>query len=590
MSDPPADDEPADEPVQVALGFESERNRELLAGLLDGYEVVTAHETVPEGTGVCVVDSGGFAWLREALAEWKRAEQPAAAPVLLVDGDEEETLWSRYADAMGEALDTVQPVPAPKRAIRARVDGLAALRRHSMRAARRDEQLALYGRAMDDAQVGITIADATDPDLPLVYVNERFCQMTGYNREEALGCNCRFLQGPATEERKRQQFREAFAAERPVTVELRNYRKSGELFWNEVQVVPVRDDDGEVTHYIGFQQDVTERKHRETQLEEYEQIVQSVGDPILVVDGKGVVAYTNEAAKQAFSGGAAGDEFAALFADPGATAIRDALAAVHETGDEQTCELSVPGPVGGPATYQLRFQPETPEDDRIIVVARDITDIRRHQDRLSVLDRVLRHDLRNKLNVIAGHASRLVDDPDQPPAAIAQTADTIVGATDSLLDIAEAVRTFDVSPDDVSGIERDVAELVREMVPELRAAHPDLGLTTNLPEQAVARCPAQLQFCLEELIDSAVKRADDTPEVTLSVTADEASVTLRIYDEGAPLPPVERRALTAGAETQLEHTQGVGIWLVRWAVEGVGGSFQVEDTDAGTTVALTLPT
>ncbi|MFC7176132.1 ATP-binding protein [Halosegnis marinus] len=64
---------------------------------------------------------------------------------------------------------------------------------------------------------------------------------------------------------------------------------------------------------------------------------------------------------------------------------------------------------------------------------------------------------------------------------------------------------------------------------------------------------------------------------------------LRVSDDGDPMPDVERRALSAGTETPLEHTQGIELWLVRWAVEGVGGRFRVEDTETGTTVVLTFP-
>ena len=118
----------------------------------------------------------------------------------------------------------------------------------------------LKERALDEAPLGITITDPDRSDNPLIYVNESFEELTGYDATEVLGRNCRFLQGEGTEAEPVAELREAIDAAEPVTVELLNYRKDGEPFWNEVTVAPVRDEDGAVTNYVGFQVDVTERR------------------------------------------------------------------------------------------------------------------------------------------------------------------------------------------------------------------------------------------------------------------------------------------------------------------------------------------
>ncbi|WP_440988308.1 bacterio-opsin activator domain-containing protein [Haloarchaeobius baliensis] len=114
----------------------------------------------------------------------------------------------------------------------------------------------LKERALDEAPVGITIADANAPDMPLVYVNESFVRLTGYEREDAIGRNCRFLQGEDSDPEAVRAMREAIDA-------LVNYTKDGERFWNRVDIAPVRDETGEVTHYVGFQTDVTDRVEAE---------------------------------------------------------------------------------------------------------------------------------------------------------------------------------------------------------------------------------------------------------------------------------------------------------------------------------------
>ena len=121
----------------------------------------------------------------------------------------------------------------------------------------------LKTRTMDEAPVGITVADATDPDMPLVYANAAFERITGYPPEYAIGRNCRFLQGEGTRDEPVERMRSAIEEGEATTVELRNYRRDGDMFWNEVTIAPLRDGDGTVTHYVGFQQDVTRRKRAE---------------------------------------------------------------------------------------------------------------------------------------------------------------------------------------------------------------------------------------------------------------------------------------------------------------------------------------
>lgn len=124
-------------------------------------------------------------------------------------------------------------------------------------------------RVLDEAPVGITISDMRQPDEPLVYVNDQFVEQTGYDRETAIGRNCRFLQGPATEEEPVARMRAAIDAGESVTVELRNYDRSGELFWQEVSLAPITDETGTITHYAGFQADVTRRKRAERAAERH---------------------------------------------------------------------------------------------------------------------------------------------------------------------------------------------------------------------------------------------------------------------------------------------------------------------------------
>jgi PAS domain S-box-containing protein len=124
----------------------------------------------------------------------------------------------------------------------------------------------LKERAMDEAPVGITLSDPSLEDNPVVYANEAFERLTGYPRETVVGRNCRFLQGEASDPEAVREMAEAIADERPVSVELVNYRADGTAFWNEVTIAPLRNAAGTVTHFVGFQNDVTARKEAELEV------------------------------------------------------------------------------------------------------------------------------------------------------------------------------------------------------------------------------------------------------------------------------------------------------------------------------------
>lgn len=125
---------------------------------------------------------------------------------------------------------------------------------------------ALLAAAVEVSSVGITIADATALDMPLIYVNDAFETSTGYHAPEVLGRNCRFLQGPDTDPAVVTELREAIREGRDHIAVLQNYRKDGSLWWNELRLSPVHNSRGQVTHYFGFQNDVTARVEAEQQV------------------------------------------------------------------------------------------------------------------------------------------------------------------------------------------------------------------------------------------------------------------------------------------------------------------------------------
>lgn len=122
-----------------------------------------------------------------------------------------------------------------------------------------------YGRAEaskllneDEREVSVVISDPSLPDNPLIFVSEEFERQTGYPAAEALGRNCRFLQGPGTDPRAVAAIHAALDAETEITVDILNYRRDGRPFWNRLRIRPLLDASGRVRYFAGAQNPIDE--------------------------------------------------------------------------------------------------------------------------------------------------------------------------------------------------------------------------------------------------------------------------------------------------------------------------------------------
>lgn len=129
-----------------------------------------------------------------------------------------------------------------------------------------EKQLRLLLRSLEATHNGVIIADARLPDLPITYVNAAFEQMTGFTPEEVIGKNCRFLQQSQTDQPGMKELRQSLADKQEVSIVLRNFRKDGSPFWNDLFIAPVPDEHGETTHFIGIQTDITRQRSAESAL------------------------------------------------------------------------------------------------------------------------------------------------------------------------------------------------------------------------------------------------------------------------------------------------------------------------------------
>jgi two-component system sporulation sensor kinase C len=149
---------------------------------------------------------------------------------------------------------------------------LYAHRAHLYRFENALKELHLNRRIFRSVTSGVVVSSATEPDYPVTYVNPAFEVITGYSLKEAVGKNCRFLQGSDRNQPGLTSIREALQEQREIITIVRNYRKDGSIFWNELSLSPIRDAAGKVTHVVSIQTDVSSRIAFEEALIESEKL------------------------------------------------------------------------------------------------------------------------------------------------------------------------------------------------------------------------------------------------------------------------------------------------------------------------------
>jgi len=219
------------------------------------------------------------------------------------------------------------------------------------------------------------------------------------------------------------------------------------------------------------------------------------------------------------------------------------------------------------------------------VLFRDITDRKTREQRLTVLNRILRHNARNDLDVVLAYADHIDDEELQTG---------IRERTTNLLELSNKVRQAEAimtestdSPESV-----DLSDVASTVVDQFRSKGDSTAISLVCPDEAtISSHRVVLRRMLFELVENALEHTTaDSPRVELSVReVSDGTVELSVADNGPGIPEREREILAAGTETQLEHGQGIGLWFVNWAVTQLGGEIRFRENESeGSTVTIRL--
>jgi len=235
--------------------------------------------------------------------------------------------------------------------------------------------------------------------------------------------------------------------------------------------------------------------------------------------------------------------------------------------DDAALDEGIPGPVGE-AMVDMR-------DD----LERFIEEREQREQRLEVFNRLLRHNLRNRLDVIRSHTEELADRTD------GDDAEAILAATDRLASISTRARRIDRlmarNPDPTTV---DLTSVVSDLLSQIPAD--DVTVNTEFPSTATLRTDAEiLRTTLTSPLENAVGYAESNVTVSIAPTAE--GYRIAITDDGPGIPATELESLAAGTETSLQHGRGLGLWQLKWGIDALGGTLSFE-TDDGTTVNISL--
>jgi PAS domain S-box-containing protein len=351
---------------------------------------------------------------------------------------------------------------------------------------------------------------------------------------------------------------------------------------------------------VGVLRDVTDLRETEAELaterDRFRRLFENLPDPaneVEFVDGEPRLRALNDAFADTFGvdpetvvGESANDVIVPAGEDRESTTIDERVRA----GETVTAELQRET-ADGPRDFLFRGVPfETDRvPDRAFGIYTDVTDRRRRERHLQVLNRVLRHNLRNDLNAVLAFTDLITDrSTDTRVVELAEKAheqaERLVSLSRQSVDIERTLREGgNTGPVDLEAV-------VTSVVADAREKHPEATVEVDVPDGTTVVAADRVRAALVNLVENAIDHHDGEPWVAVEVDPGGDTVAVRVIDDGPGIPEHERTVVTGESEiTQLNHGSGLGLWLVKWVVEASGGDIAFHERDGGgSVVELTL--
>ena len=306
-------------------------------------------------------------------------------------------------------------------------------------------------------------------------------------------------------------------------------------------------------------------------------VIEEIPDGVVVIDTTGTVREFNTVAVEMFDGLA-----------HGRSAEEVIPPAFAETGGERSLDVD-----GESKRYRSDRQPFHDNHGRIfgeLLYLRDVSAIAKREQRISVLNRVLRHNVRNELMIQLGNLELLREGAEDPDRHL-ETIESSIHRVQRFADQARLVDRTLRDPTTLQPVALDAA--IEAAIAGITREYPDAniefaGQSDEIVVEAIDR--ELLEWVIAELIENARLHGVDPGEpITVTLTVDDANATVSILDSGPGIPPDEIAAIQSTVETALEHGSGVGLWLARWTAQLSDGELRFHDHDGKNAVSLVIP-
>ncbi len=468
---------------------------------------------------------------------------------------------------------------------------------------RRERELLKLSQAVEQSPVSIMI---TDLGGRIEYVNRHFVNTTGYQLSEVLGRTPRFLNSGERSADEYERMMENMRSGKGWRGELRNRRKDGALYWEDLNTTPVRDESGRVLNFLGVAEDVTERKESERTIRDLAKFPDQDPSPVMRVSTGGELLYANESCKPLLKAWAAVGK-----AVP--DHIVDFATRAFELGEADEVEATY-----GETVYSMMFAP-VPEAGYVNIYCRDITKARstesqlRHAHKMEAIGTLaggIAHDFNNILGAIIGYAHLIRDEVDDDGQARSDL-DNILAAANRAKNLVGHILTFSRRREaerhavEVPVIVKEVLELIRASIPA------SIELRTDIKAQkaTVMADATRIHQLLMNLCSNAADAIGDAPGV-IRVAVEETAVgpddqlafagglapgdyvRLAIQDTGCGIDPVVRERIFEPFFTTkgIGDGTGMGLAVAHGIVSDLGGAIAVDEApQGGTTFTIHLP-
>jgi PAS domain S-box-containing protein len=438
---------------------------------------------------------------------------------------------------------------------------------------------------------------ATSPDDVFVFdsdgrLREIFSEETEELTDDAVGVSIHELRPDSVAEAIDSVIETTLQTGERSEVEY-SLRRDGEMFWYEARTARLQtpDDDDRV---LFVRRDITDRKTREQELRRFQQAVEAAGAAIYITDRDETIRYVNPAFEEVTGYREAdilGKTPGILSSEVHDERYYDRLWSTILDGETWREEIVNERRSGERYHANQTIAPVFDDGgkiDEFVAIQIEITERKRRERQLRVLDRLLRHNLRNGMTVILGHAGTLESKTDgelaRSAALIRERGESLLAKADTEREIVRLV----TEPQHRTSV--DLAEVLEEQAETARQNWSDATIDLDAPETLVVMAIPDLPAAIGELIENAIKHSGDAPEVRITVEIDADTVSVRIADDGPGIPEQEQQILFGNLEIDaLHHGTGMGLWFVYWVIQLSGGRIKIEEGNAlANTVAVVL--